>query len=39
MTQLDRRMLVDFLGNAGKTDEHVVALRVLGRVRRTMQLA
>jgi len=26
---LDRRMLVDFLGYAGKTDERVVALRVL----------
>jgi hypothetical protein len=39
MAQLAQRMFVDFRGNAHRTDESVVALRVLGRVRRTVQLA
>lgn len=39
VTRLGRRVLVDFLGNAHRTDERGVALRVLGKVRRTMQLA
>ncbi len=39
VTRLGRRVLVNFLGNAHRTDERGVALRVLGKVRRTMQLA
>ena len=39
MTQPAQRMFLDFLGNARRTNERVVVLRVLGRVRRTMRLA
>jgi len=35
----DRRMLVDFVGNARKTDKRFVVLQVLGRVRRNLPLA
>ena len=39
MTQLAQRRFVDFFGNTRRTEESVVAFLVLGRLRRTVQLA